>query len=108
VALAERERELATLRVIGFTRGEVSRVLLGELWTLVIAALPLGCGIGYAMISRLAAASGTDLFRLPVVVGRGTWLFATSVVVATAVAVSVSLRRRLDRLDFASVLKTKE
>ena len=42
ISLSERSRELASLRVLGFTRGEVFRILLFELGFLVVIAQPLG------------------------------------------------------------------
>jgi putative ABC transport system permease protein len=108
VSAAERERELATLRVIGFTRAEVSLVLLGELAVQVGAALPAGCVIGGAAAWVLAVAMSSDLFRLPATVAPTTYAFAMAVVVAAALCVALLVRRRLDRLSLVEVLKTKE
>jgi putative ABC transport system permease protein len=108
VSLAERERELASLRVLGFTRGEVSFVLLGELGTLVLLALPLGCLLGLGFSALLAAQLGSDLFRIPAIIDRSTFAFAGLVVLGASAATALVVRRRLDHLDLVAVLKTKE
>jgi putative ABC transport system permease protein len=108
ISLAERSRELATLRVIGFTRGEISVVLLGELATLTIIAIPLGLLIGTGMSAAVAAQLDTDMFRVPFVISLSTYSFAVLIVIVASVASSLLVRRRLDELDLIAVLKTRE
>jgi putative ABC transport system permease protein len=108
ISLAERSRELATLRVIGFTRGEISLVLLGELAILTVAAIPLGLAIGVAMAAAVVSQLHTELFRVPLVVNRSTGGFAVLVVLAAATISAFIVRRRLDHLDLIAVLKTRE
>ncbi|HVJ87863.1 MAG TPA: FtsX-like permease family protein [Caulifigura sp.] len=108
ISLAERSRELATLRVIGFTRGEISIVLLGELATLTIVAIPLGLLIGTGMSAAVAAQLDTDMFRVPFVISLSTYAFAVLIVIIASVASSLLVRRRLDELDLIAVLKTRE
>jgi putative ABC transport system permease protein len=108
IALSERGRELATLRVLGFTRGEVSYVLLGELAVLVLLALPLGCWAGWALSSIMSQAFETELYRVPLLIRPSTYGYAVLIAVS-AVAVSAAIvRRRVDRLDMIRVLKTRE
>jgi putative ABC transport system permease protein len=108
ISLAERSRELATLRVIGFTRGEISAILLGELAVVTLVAIPLGLVIGRGMCALTAAAINEELFRIPIVVSRWTYAFATTVIlVATAIS-ALLVRRRLDHLDLIAVLKSRE
>jgi putative ABC transport system permease protein len=108
IALAERERELASLRVLGFTRGEVSYILLGEIALLTLLALPLGAGLGYAMAGVLAAAMSSDLYRIPFVVAPATFGYAVCLILAAALAAALVVRRRIDRLDLVAVLKTRD
>ncbi|MCU0665006.1 MAG: ABC transporter permease [Myxococcota bacterium] len=108
ISLSERERELATMRVIGLSRGEISVVLLGELFTLVLAALPLGCALGYGLAKATAVASSTEMYRVPLIVTPRTYVFAMAVVLFSSALVALTVRRRLDSLDLVSVLKTKE
>jgi putative ABC transport system permease protein len=108
ISLAERSRELATLRVIGFTRGEISAVLLGELSILTFVAVPLGLLIGTIMSAVIASQLDTDLFRVPFVIDISTYAFAVLVVLIASAASSLIVRRRLDRLDLIAVLKTRE
>jgi putative ABC transport system permease protein len=108
ISLSERSRELATLRVIGFTRGEVSYILLGELALVTLAAVPLGLLLGYGLAAVVVRASDSEMFRIPLVVGPNTYaLSAVTIVVATVLSALV-VRRRLDRLDLVEVLKTRE
>lgn len=108
VALSERSRELATLRVIGFTRGEVSAILLGELFFLTAIAIPLGFGIGYGLCRLISAALETELYRIPLVLNPPTFVFAAVVVIAAAVVSGLLVRRGIDRLDLVAVLKSRE
>jgi putative ABC transport system permease protein len=108
ISLAERSRELATLRVLGYTKAEISRILLGELAVLTMAAMPLGMAIGYAFSALTANSFDFDVYRIPLIVNRST--YATAAVV-TLIAASVSalvVRNRINRLDLIAVLKSRE
>ncbi|MCP4664479.1 MAG: FtsX-like permease family protein [bacterium] len=108
VSLSERSRELASLRVMGFTRAEISFILLGELATVTLLALPLGMILGYGLAALTATAYDTELYRFPLVVSSRTYAFAALTVVAAAVISGLVVRRKLDRLDLIAVLKTRE
>jgi putative ABC transport system permease protein len=108
ISLSERSRELATLRVVGFTRLEISGILLGELAVLTLAAIPCGLAIGYAFAAISTLALNTEMYRIPLVVDRSTFGFAAVVVLAAALFSALVVRRRLDHLDLIAVLKTKE
>ena len=106
--MSERGRELASLRVLGFTRGEVSYILLGELAVLTLVALPIGCVIGYGFAWLIATNLVNDLYHMPLVVSRATYGYAILVVLVSALISAVVVRMRIDRLDLIAVLKTRE
>lgn len=108
LALAERGRELASLRVLGYTRQEVRALLAGELYTLTLLALLPGFALGYGMAGLLVVAFRSDLYRIPLIVSPAGFAFAGLVIVATAWLSAMLVRQRLDRLDLVAVLKTKE
>ncbi len=108
VALSERGRELATLRVIGFTQSEIAYILLGELALVTAAALPLGAGVGYALSAATVAAFNTDVYRMPLVVSPQTYTVAVLTTIITAVLSALIVRRSLGRMDLIGVLKTRE
>jgi putative ABC transport system permease protein len=105
VVLSMRSRELASLRVLGFTRGEISAMLLGELAVQVALGLPLGLVIGTWMARGIAATVDPEAFRFPVVISTRTYAFATFVTMVAAVASAFIVRAKLDRLDLIAVLK---
>lgn len=108
VALSERARELASLRILGFTRAEISIVLLGELALVVIAAIPLGVVSGTALAGLMLVLLQNELYRIPFFIEPSTygWAIVTGIV-ASAFAGAL-VRHRLDRLDLIAVLKTQE
>jgi putative ABC transport system permease protein len=108
VSLSERERELASLRVLGFTRGEISLVLLGELALLTAAALPIGTAIGYGLGQLIMRAFSNEIYRLSFGVSAATVAWTFLVVIAASLLSGLVVRRRLDRLDLVGVLKTRE
>lgn len=108
IALSERNRELASLRVLGFERGEVAYILLGEMALLTLAAIPVGMAIGYGLCAYLAFRFDTDLYRIPLVLGIQVYAFAALVVIASALVSGVMIWRNLAHLDMVAVLKTKE
>jgi len=108
IALSERERELASLRVLGFTRGEVGWILLGELGFATLAALPLGFLFGHELCRYLSDSFRSDLYRVPLVVEADTYAFAAAVVIGSALISGVLMWRKLARLDLIGVLKTRE
>jgi len=107
-SFAERSRELATLRVIGYTRTEAWRVLLGEVVLQLAAALPLGVLLGLGLAALAAGAFQSDLFRIPLVVSRSTLLLAVLVTAFATLATALVARRWLDRLAPADALRTGE
>ena len=108
VSLSERSRELASLRVLGFTRGEISFILLGELAAVTLMAIPVGLLLGYIFAGLLVAAFNTELYRFPLVVSSRTFAFAAASVLVAATLSGLAVRRRLDHLDLVEVLKTRE
>ena len=108
IALAERAWELASLRVLGFTRGEVSTLLLGELAISIALALPLGMVLGFALTHGVVELLRSDQFNFPVVVRASTYAWAALCVVAAGVASALVVRRRIDRLDLVSALKARD
>jgi putative ABC transport system permease protein len=108
ISLSERGRELASLRVLGFTQREVGRILLGELATLTFIALPLGCVLGYALAATMVDLFDTELYRIPLVVSPPTYGYAVSVILVASAASSAVVVRRIANLDLVAVLKTRE
>ncbi len=108
ISLSERGRELASLRVLGFRKGEVAFYLLGEQAILVLLALPLGYAIGWLMVLSLVESFASDLFRFPLVISPQTLAFATIVILIAATASALLVRRRIFTLDLIEVLKTRE
>ena len=108
IQLSERARELASLRILGFTRGEVSYILLGELFLLVAAAIPLGLWLGYGMAAGMVASFDSDLYSIPLLITRKTYMRAALVVAGASLASALLVRRRIDRMDLVSVMKTRE
>jgi putative ABC transport system permease protein len=108
IALAERAWELASLRVLGFTRVEVSAFLLGELAIEIALAIPLGMALGYGLASLIVHLIKTDEFFFPMVIGPATYAYAVLCVVAAGAVSGLIVRRRVDMLDLVGVLKTRE
>lgn len=108
IALSERSRELATLRIIGFTQGEIAVILLGEQAIVTALAIPLGCGLGYGLAALLSAAYTSDIYRLPLVVSPASYAYALVVITLTALGSGWLIRRQLNQLDLIAVLKTRE
>jgi putative ABC transport system permease protein len=105
ISLSERSRELATLRVIGFGRDEISLIFLGEIAIVTLLAIPLGLLLGYAFAALAVVALATESYRFPLVVNVSTYAFAVATVVGAALLSGLVVRRRLDRLDLIAALK---
>jgi putative ABC transport system permease protein len=108
IQLSERARELASLRILGFTRGEVSYILLGELFILTLVAIPLGLVMGYGMAAGMVQSFESDLYALPLIVTETTYWRAAGVVAGATVISALIVRRRIDRMDLVAVMKTRE
>jgi putative ABC transport system permease protein len=108
IALSERSRELATLRIIGFSRPQVAMVLLGEQALLTLVAIPIGFVMGYGLIVLLSIAYNTELYRFPVIVNKASYAFAVIVITLAALVTGLLIRHQLNRLDLIAVLKTRE
>jgi putative ABC transport system permease protein len=108
ISLSERSRELASLRVLGYTRGEISYILLGELGLLTLASIPFGFLFGQWLCAYVAHSLESDLFRIPLVTEPSTYALAAAVVIVSASVSGLIVRHRLDHLDLVEVLKTGE
>lgn len=108
VTLAEQERDLATLRVLGFRRREASYVLLGEIGALLLCALPAGILLGFGLTRWMMDQFETELFTLPNLVHPAAYGTGVLVVVASVAAAALAVRRGVDRLDLVGVLKSRE
>ncbi|XGV97923.1 MAG: ABC transporter permease [Leptolyngbya sp. BL-A-14] len=108
IALSERGRELATLRIIGFSRAEIAAVLLGEQVVLTIAAIPIGFALGYGIASLLSLTYNTELYRFPLIITKASYAFAFIIIAIAAFISGLLVRRQCDRLDLIAVLKTRE
>jgi putative ABC transport system permease protein len=108
IQLSERARELASLRVLGFTPGEVSNVLMTELAVVIVAAQPLGWLLGYGFARLVVEGIESDLFRIPFFINASTFAIASLVVLGASLASALIVRRRIDELDLIAVLKSRE
>jgi putative ABC transport system permease protein len=108
IALSERARELATLRIIGFSRSEVSYILLGEIAIVTMLALPLSLLLGYGLAAATVRAYDTEVYRIPLVLTARTCVEALGTTIVATLVSGALVRRRLNRLDLIAVLKTRE
>ena len=108
ITLAERSRELASLRVLGFTRGEVARILLGEIGVLVVMSIPLSFVFGWLQCWYMAKGMQNELYRIPVHVPMGSYMMAALVTLGSALVSMVVVLRLVNRLDMVEALKNRE
>lgn len=108
VTLAERERELATLRVLGFSGDEVSSVVIGEMAAHLVIGIPLGLWLGTQMADGIMAAVDAERYRMAATISFRTYALAALAVVAAAAATAMSVARRLRMLDPISALKARD
>ncbi|MEW6322822.1 MAG: ABC transporter permease [Acidobacteriota bacterium] len=108
VSLSERSRELASLRVLGFTRAEISMILLGELALLTLVSLPVGVALGWGLAQLLSTIFTNEVYRITFVFTGSTVAWTCLTVIGATLASGFVVRRRLDELDLVAVLKTRE
>jgi putative ABC transport system permease protein len=108
ISLSERAWELASLRVLGMTRAEVSVLLLAELGAELLIALPLGALAGWGLAELLMMLMSSDAIDFPVIIEPATYASAALIVLAAGVVSALLVRRQVDRLDLVAVLKVRE
>lgn len=108
VALSMRSRELASLRVIGFTKGEIAEILISELGLQVLLAAPLGLLVGTGLAKGLASMADPETYRMPAIISVHSYAFAIVVTLLSAVVSGLMVRRKLNNLDLVGVLKVRE
>ena len=108
IALSERGNELASLRVLGFTEREIAVILLGEQALLTFCAIPVGLATGYGLCALLVPAFDREMFRLPLVLGKWSYIYPVIAVLSAALFSGLLVARRLRHLDLVAVLKTRE
>jgi putative ABC transport system permease protein len=108
IALQERAWELASLRILGFTRAEVSRILFAELGLEIMIAIPVGLAMAQVIVELLLGLRDNESFRIPAVISSATFAYAALTVLVAGLLSFVLVRRRIDRLDLVAVLKTRD
>jgi putative ABC transport system permease protein len=108
ISLSEQARELASLCVLGFTRGEVARVLFAELAIVALLAQPVGWLLGYGMAYAMVQAFESELYRVPLIIEPSIYAYGSLLVLAAAVISGLIVRRRVNNLDLVEVLKTRD
>ena len=108
IQLSERSYELASLRVLGFSRLEVGYVLVGEMMMLTLAAIPLGWLVGYGLAQAAVGAMSTDIVQIPFFISRRTFALAGLAVFVAALCAVLLVRRRLDRVNLVTALKARD
>jgi putative ABC transport system permease protein len=108
ISLSERARELASLRVLGFTHGEVLRILLLELAFITLLAQPPGWAFGYGLAWIMKTNLAGELMRVRLVVEHSTYVLASTIVIVATVLSALVVRQRINRLDLVTVLKTRD
>jgi putative ABC transport system permease protein len=108
IALSERGRELASLRVLGFTKKEVATLLFGEQAVITLAAIPAGWLIGYGLAYLLVTSMNSETYRIPLVLRPETYVWTAAITLIAATVSGMLVRRRLNRMDLIAVLKTRE
>ncbi|WP_315743599.1 MULTISPECIES: ABC transporter permease [unclassified Bradyrhizobium] len=108
ISLQERAWELASLRVLGFTRSEVAGILFGEFAVEIALAIPIGLSLSHGIIAVIARFHSNESFQIPAVIEPRTYLIAAGVVLAAAAGSAFVVRRRVDQLDLVAALKTRE
>jgi putative ABC transport system permease protein len=108
VSLSERSRELASLRVLGFTRAEISLILMGELALLTLVSLPVGGFLGYSLAAVIVGSIDSEVYRFPLYVSRQAVAWSFLGIIGAALISGLIVRRMLDALDLVAVLKIRE
>ena len=108
IALAERSRDLASLRVFGFSKGETAYILIGELALLIVLALPLGALFGYGLSWYISTLFSNEIYQIPFLIHPSTYGEAAGVILIAALVSSLLVVRDINKLDLIAVLKTRE
>ncbi len=108
IALSERGRELATLRVLGFSNAEISYILLGEMALFIVVSLPLGCVAGYGLARLIVSLMDNELYRVPVIIFPDSYGWSMSIILLAAVVSATIVQSKISRLNLLEVLKTRE
>ena len=108
IAVSLRARDLASLRVLGFSRREISTMLLGELAAQVLVGIPLGLVLGTWFAKGLAASIDPEQIRFPLAVSPHTYAVAAVIALVSGLVSALLVRKKLDHLDLVAVLKSSE
>ncbi len=108
ISLHERSRDLASLRILGFTRAEVAQIIFAEFMIEIAVGIPLGLWFSQLIVNLIARLHSNESFQIPAVIGAGTFVLASVTVLAAAAASAYVVRRHIDRLDLVAVLKTRD
>jgi putative ABC transport system permease protein len=108
IALSERGRELANLRVLGLTRKEVGYILFGELSIITLFSIPIGLLIGYWLANSMAASTESELFRIPIYLSNSTYGYSVCMVLLSALVSFYLVWRQVDNIDLVAAQKGVE
>ena len=108
ISLAERKRELASLRVMGMTPKEVMEVVSVEQWFIGFSGMIAGIPLAFLMSQAMSTSMSNDLYTIPPgTSGNAIVLAFIGTIFAIAVS-QVSISRKVKQLDLVAVLKERE
>lgn len=108
VGLAERQRELATLRVLGYGPWEIGGLLFRESMITTVLGAVLGMPLGYCLTLVIAAAYASDLFRLPLVSPPSLWIKTLLFAVLFGLLTHIVVQQQVRKMNWLEALQTKE
>ncbi len=103
----EREKEFATLKVLGFKSGAIRRLLSTQnLWLSIIGVI-CGLPLGRVPLQAMMDSNG-DAVDWPCYIAPATFIISAIFVMTVSVLVSFMFSRRIKRIDMVEVLKGME
>ncbi len=108
INITEREREIATIKVLGFYPGETGAYVFRENIILVMMGILLGCPLGYLLHKFIMYSIVVDMVSFNQVIRGVSYVYGGLMVMAFAVFTDLIMRRKLRKINMAEALKSVE
>ncbi len=108
ISIMERKRELASLRIMGFTNKKVSELIFNENTAVSVMGLIVGMPLGRFMGVQMLNYVPEDMMSLPLVIFPKTYVLAAVTVALFVILAQMANMRRISRMDLVEVMKSRE
>ncbi len=107
VSINERIMEFSSLRVLGFDKNQIYRLVTRENSLMTVFGILLGIPLGYGMCVGLSTAVSTEIYSIPIMITPGTYIISAIATIIFITIAQLATIRKIHNINFMEALKNR-